>query len=39
MVLRRSPSLNFSEKFIEALLNVAEEHIRGFKPACRRPGF
>ena len=39
MVLRRSPSLNFSEKFIEALLNVVEEHIRGFKPACRRPGF
>jgi ferrochelatase len=31
MVLKRSPSLNFSERFIEALASIVEEHIRGFK--------
>lgn len=31
MVLRRSPSLNDSERFIEALTAIVEEHIRGFK--------
>ena len=29
MVLRRSPSLNTSEKFLEALAAVVEEHVRG----------
>jgi ferrochelatase len=29
VVLKRSPSLNFSEKFIEALSNVVEQHMRG----------
>jgi ferrochelatase len=31
MVLKRSPSLNLSERFIEALSNMVEEHIRAFK--------
>jgi ferrochelatase len=29
MVLRRSPSLNYSERFIEALTAIVEEHMRG----------
>ncbi len=29
MVLRRSPSLNDSERFIEALTAIVEEHVRG----------
>lgn len=28
MVLKRSPSLNFSERFIDALASIVEEHIR-----------
>jgi ferrochelatase len=31
MILKRSPSLNNSEKFIEALAVMVEEHIRGLK--------
>jgi len=31
MVLKRSPSLNSSERFIQALANILEEHIIGFK--------
>jgi ferrochelatase len=31
MVLKRTPSLNFSKRFIEALAVIVEEHIRGFK--------
>jgi ferrochelatase len=31
MVLRRSPSLNDSERFIGALTAIVEEHVRGFK--------
>jgi len=31
MILKRSPSLNNSEKFIEALAAMVEEHIRGLK--------
>src|SRR4030042_2359111 len=31
MVLKRSPSINFSERFIEAISNAVEEHLRGFK--------
>ena len=31
MVLRRTPSLNYSERFIEALSSIVEEHIRGSK--------
>ncbi len=31
LVLKRSPSLNNSERFIQALANVVEEHITGFK--------
>jgi len=31
MVLKRTPSLNFSERFIEALSSIVEEHIKGFK--------
>jgi len=31
MVLRRSPSLNDSGRFIEALTAIVEEHMRGFK--------
>ncbi|OGP64031.1 MAG: ferrochelatase [Deltaproteobacteria bacterium RBG_13_47_9] len=33
MVLRRAPSLNFSERFIEALTSVVEEHMQGIKDA------
>ena len=29
MVLKRSPSINFSERFIEAISNAVEEHMRG----------
>jgi ferrochelatase len=29
--LKRTPSLNFSKRFIEALAAVVEEHIKGFK--------
>ena len=29
MVLKRTPSLNFSERFIEALATIVEEHIKG----------
>jgi ferrochelatase len=29
MVLKRTASLNFSEKFIEALANIVEEHVKG----------
>lgn len=36
MVLRRSPSLNFSEKFIKALSNIVEEHMRGSKESRGR---
>jgi len=31
MVLKRSPSLNLSEKFLDALANVVEERMKGFK--------
>jgi ferrochelatase len=31
MILKRSPSLNLSERFIEALSDAVEEHIKGFK--------
>lgn len=31
MVLKRTPSLNSSERFIEALATIVEEHIKGFK--------
>jgi ferrochelatase len=31
MVLKRAPSLNFSDRFIEALAAIVEEHIKGFK--------
>jgi ferrochelatase len=31
MILRRSPSLNFSKRFIEALATIVEEHIGGSK--------
>jgi ferrochelatase len=29
MMLKRSPSLNFSERFIEALSSIVEEHMKG----------
>ncbi len=29
MILKRSPSLNFSERFIEALATIVEEHVKG----------
>jgi ferrochelatase len=32
MVLRRSPSLNYSERFIEALTAIVEEHIHNSSP-------
>ena len=32
MVLKRTPSLNSSERFIEALVNAVEEHIKGSFP-------
>ena len=35
MVLRRSPSLNFSKRFIEALATIVEEHIKGLKEPSR----
>jgi ferrochelatase len=31
MVLKRTASLNFSKRFIEALSNIVEEHIKGFE--------
>jgi len=31
MALKRTPSLNFSKRFIEALSNIVEEHIKGFE--------
>jgi ferrochelatase len=31
MVLKRTPSLNFSERFIEALAAIVEEHMKGFE--------
>jgi ferrochelatase len=31
LVLKRVPSLNYSERFIEALATIVEEHIKGFK--------
>ena len=37
MVLKRSPSLNASERFLEALASVVEEHMKGFKDS-RGPG-
>lgn len=33
MVLKRSPSLNFSERFMEALSNIVEEHINKLFPS------
>jgi ferrochelatase len=33
MVLKRTPSLNFSEKFMEALSEIVEEHIRHLSPS------
>jgi protoporphyrin/coproporphyrin ferrochelatase len=33
MVLRRSPSLNFSERFIEALATIVEEHMHKLSPS------
>ena len=30
MVLKRTPSLNFSKRFIEALATIVEEHVKGF---------
>ena len=38
MVLRRTPSFNDSERFIEALATIVEEHIRGFKVSRGRGG-
>jgi len=35
MILKRSPSLNTSEKFIEALAAMVEEHIKGLKNSGR----
>jgi len=35
MILKRSPSLNTSEKFIEALAAMVEEHIKGLKNSRR----
>ena len=35
MVLRRSPSLNFSKRFLEALATIVEEHIKGLKEPSR----
>ncbi|MDI6761638.1 MAG: ferrochelatase [Thermodesulfobacteriota bacterium] len=31
MILKRTPSLNFSERFIEALASIVEDHIKGSK--------
>jgi ferrochelatase len=38
MVLKRTPSLNDSERFIEALAGIVEEHIKGFE-GSRGQGF
>jgi ferrochelatase len=35
MVLRRTPSLNFSKRFIEALATIVEEHMKGLKEPSR----
>ena len=37
MVLKRSPSLNVSERFIEALAKIVEEHIKGVTPSHPSP--
>ena len=36
MVLKRSPSLNASERFLEALASVVEEHVKGVKGLSSR---
>lgn len=36
MMLKRTPSLNFSERFIEALAAIVEEHTKGFKDSRAR---
>lgn len=36
MMLQRTASLNFSERFIEALATIVEEHIKGFKDSRAR---
>ena len=36
MVLKRSPSLNLSERFIEALAVIVEEHMRGSKESSAK---
>ena len=36
MMLQRTASLNFSERFIEALAAIVEEHIKGFKDSRAR---
>jgi ferrochelatase len=36
MVLKRTPSLNFSEKFVKALAAIVEEHMRGSKESRSR---
>jgi len=36
MVLKRTPSLNFSERFIEVLATLLEEHMRGSKESRGR---
>jgi ferrochelatase len=37
MVLKRTPSLNVSERFIEALAKIVEEHIKGVTPSRPSP--
>jgi ferrochelatase len=36
VVLKRTPSLNFSEKFVKALAAIVEEHMRGSKESRSR---
>ena len=36
MMLKRTPSLNFSQRFIEALAAIVAEHIKGFKDSRAR---
>jgi ferrochelatase len=36
MMLKRTSSLNFSDRFIEALAAIVEEHIKGFKDSRAR---
>ncbi len=38
MQLKRTPSLNFSKRFIEALAAIVEEHIKGLKDSGLRGG-